>query len=91
MTEIYCIVSGKVQNVAYRVYVQDAAGELELTGYVRNLPDGTVEVVAQGFPDTLKDFVEYLHEGSLMAKVEAVGVEWRSAKKNYDEFSILYE
>lgn len=90
MTEIYCIATGRVQNVAYRVYVQDAAGTLGLTGWVQNLPDGTVAVLAQGMPDILKDFVEYLHEGSLLATVEAVGVEWRSAKKVYDDFSIIY-
>ena len=91
MTEMQCLVTGQVQNVAYRVYVQDSATEIGLTGWVRNLPDGSVEVLAQGLPDQLKDFVEYLHEGSLRAKVEAVAVDWRTAKRVYDEFSILYE
>jgi acylphosphatase len=90
MTEIHCVVSGKVQGVCYRVYVQDAATELELTGLVRNLPDGTVEVVAQGEPDTLKEFVEYLHEGSSLAKVESVAVDWRSSKVTHEEFSVLH-
>ena len=88
---MYCVVSGSVQAVAFRAYTQDAATELGLTGWVRNVPDGTVEVVAQGLPETLKEFVEYLHEGSVMAKVEAVAVDWRSVKTRYDEFSILYE
>lgn len=90
MTEIHCIITGHVQNVRYRDYVQVSATELSITGWVKNLPDGTVEVVAQGFPDVLKDFVEYLHEGSLQAKVEAVSVEWRTAKKIQDDFSILF-
>ncbi len=91
MTEMNCIVTGEVQNVAYRTYVQDSATELNLTGWVKNLPDGSVEVVVQGMPDELKDFVEYLHEGSLRAKVEAVAVDWRTVKTVYDEFSILHE
>lgn len=91
MVEIHCLVSGRVQAVAYRTYVQDAAGELGLVGFVRNLPDGTVEVVAQGEPATLKDFVEYLHEGSLLAKTEAVAVEWQSARQNYEDFSIKHD
>ena len=90
MTEMYCIVNGRVQNVAYRVYVQDAACDLEITGWVKNLPDGNVELVAQGMPDTLKDFVEYLHEGSLLSEVEAVAVDWRTAKVLYDDFSIKH-
>jgi acylphosphatase len=90
MTEIQCIITGKVQNVRYRDYVQTSATELGLTGWVRNMPDGTVAVCAQGLPDTLKAFVEYLHEGSLQAKVEGVSVEWKTARKLFDEFSILF-
>lgn len=90
MTEIYCIVSGLVQNVRYRDYVQVSALSLGVTGWVQNLPDGTVAVCAQGFPDDLKEFVEYLHEGSLQAKVEAVSVDWRTTKKVGDDFSIRY-
>ena len=91
MVEIYCVVTGHVQGVAYRTYVQDSAGKLGLVGYVRNLPDGSVEVVAQGDSTTLKDFVEYLHEGSLMAKVEGVAVEWQSVRKLWEDFSILHQ
>jgi acylphosphatase len=90
MVEIYCVISGQVQGVRYRDYCQVSAGELGLTGWVKNLPDGTVAVCAQGLPDTLKEFVEYLHEGSLSARVEAVSVDWRTANKLYDEFSVLY-
>ena len=91
MIEMYCIVSGKVQNVAFRAYVQDSASELGVIGWVRNLPDGTVELVAQGESDVLKDFVEYLHEGSLNSSVEAVAVDWRTIKRIYDDFSIKYD
>ena len=90
MMEIHCVVTGKVQNVRYRDYVQTSATELKLTGWVRNLPDGTVVVVAQGEPDTLKEFVEYLHEGSLQAQVEGVAVEWRTTKRQDDDFSIKF-
>jgi acylphosphatase len=90
MMEINCIVTGKVQGVRYRDYIQTAATELKLTGWVRNLPDGTVSVVAQGEPDVLKAFVEYLHEGSLQAKIEGVAVEWRTTKRQDDDFSIKF-
>lgn len=90
MTEMRCLISGEVQRVAYRAYAQDSAVELGLVGYVRNLSDGTVEVVAQGAPDLLKEFVEYLHEGSLMSKVESLSVDWKIASRTYEEFSVLH-
>ena len=90
MTELRATVSGAVQGVGFRAYVQDAASALGLVGTVRNCDDGTVVVVAQGQSDVLKDFVEYLHEGSVAARVDSVAVEWGMAELVYDEFSILY-
>lgn len=90
MTEMSCTVIGKVQGVAYRAYVQDAATELGVTGFVKNLQDGTVRVVAQGLPDQLRSLVEYLHEGSLLAQVEGVTVDWQAPRTTYMEFSVLH-
>ncbi len=90
MHEIRCVVSGSVQGVSYRVYVQDSATELELVGWVKNLPDGQVEVLAQGPQDVLKDFVEYLNEGSLRSRVESVSVDWHSVSVTIDDFSIKH-
>lgn len=91
MVEISCVISGKVQGVAYRAYAQDSATELELVGYVRNMSDGSVLVVAQGQSEVLKEFVEYLHEGSLMSEVHGVAVDWGSVGEQYSEFSILHK
>lgn len=88
--EIECKVSGKVQGVGYRDYVATAAAECQVTGYIQNRPDGTVLVCAQGTQPHLKDFIEYLHEGSVMAVTEDVGVTWRSAEQHYDDFSVSY-
>jgi acylphosphatase len=89
MTELYAIVTGQVQGVRYRDFVQVSAGELKLSGFVRNNRDGSVTVVAHGLPDELKLFVEYLYEGSLYAKVEGVAVEWRTARTTFTDFSVL--
>ena len=89
MIRLEATVSGVVQGVRYRVFVQDAATSLELVGSVRNLSDGTVEVIAEGAPDILKEFVEYLHEGSLQAKVASVAIDWQTATRGYEEFSVL--
>lgn len=89
MVEMRCTITGKVQGVRYRDFVQVSAGELRLKGFVRNNSDGTVTVVAQGLPDELKEMVEYLHEGSLLSKVEGVAVEWKTAHATFDDFSVL--
>ncbi len=89
MMEIQCLVTGKVQGVGYRNFIEAAVAELGLVGYVRNNEDGSVSVMAQGEPDTLRQFVEYLHEGSLLSKVDGVSVEWGTAKETYDDFLLL--
>lgn len=89
MVELHATVIGKVQGVRYRDYVQRSAGDLGLVGFVQNKADGSVYVVAQGLPDVLKEFVEFLHEGSLLSKVDGVAVEWRTASRHFHEFSIL--
>jgi acylphosphatase len=88
MVEIECVVTGKVQGVGYRDYVARAAGDCEINGFAANQSDGTVLVVGQGTHAHLKDFIEYLHEGSVMAEVAEVKVTWRDAEKKYDDFSI---
>lgn len=90
MQELYCIVSGKVQGVRFRSYLEESATTLKLCGYVRNLPDGTVEVCVQGDPDTLKEFIEYINEGSLRARVDGVDTMWRNPRTTYYEFSVLH-
>lgn len=90
MIEMQAVVTGKVQGVRYREFVQVSADVLGVVGYVTNSDDGTVLVVAQGWPEVLKEFVEYLHEGSLQAQVEGVAVEWRSINENYEDFSIRH-
>lgn len=90
MIEMRATVFGKVQGVAFRVYAQESATELKLLGYVRNSPDGSVDVVAHGTPEVLKEFVEYLNEGSLMSEVSSVAVEWGTPSKTFNEFSLLH-
>lgn len=66
------IVSGKVQGVFFRASTREQALELGLRGYARNLPEGRVEVLAQGEADALDALERWLQVGPPMAKVEAV-------------------
>ncbi len=66
------IVSGRVQGVGYRNYVEHVAGKLELDGYVRNRRDGGVEVFAIGTPEKLKQLRFALEKGPMLARVTDV-------------------
>jgi acylphosphatase len=62
-------VRGRVQGVGYRYYVMREAGALGVNGFARNLPDGTVEIVAEAADEVLKDFEDRLREGPSFAQV----------------------
>lgn len=66
------LVSGRVQGVGFRYFVQNKAGSLGVTGWARNLDDGRVEVYATGTRDRLDDLAAALHVGPRMAEVRSV-------------------
>lgn len=66
------LVSGRVQGVGFRYATAEKARELGLTGHVRNLPDGRVEVFACGAAVTLQEFREWLDEGPPLARVREI-------------------
>jgi acylphosphatase len=85
------LISGRVQGVCFRAYARDEARRLGLKGWVRNLPDGRVEVLAQGEPDTLKALESFCRKGPPYARVTAVEViEERTAKGELSSFEITY-
>jgi len=68
------VISGRVQGVAFRYYTVDEATALGLSGWVRNLPDGRVELVAEGPRDRVDDLIRWCHRGPPAARVDAVEV-----------------
>ncbi|WP_096439589.1 acylphosphatase [Alteribacter populi] len=72
MKRIQGIVSGKVQGVGFRNFTQQTAAEENMKGWVRNLPDGTVEFEAEGDEKAVETFVKRLKKGQFPAKVEAI-------------------
>ncbi len=88
-SEIYCVVKGRVQGVGYRDFIDRYAKEHNLFGWIRNKEDGSVEMVLQGTPDELKECIEILNQGSLLAKVETLSVDWRTPEKQYTEFRVM--
>lgn len=58
MKRVHLMISGRVQGVGYRMYVRDVASRCQVSGWVRNLPDGRVEAVGEGEPDAVDRFAE---------------------------------
>ena len=69
------IVTGRVQGVSYRYFTQQQARELELTGWVKNLPGGSVEVQVAGDQMVLEQFRRRLMEGPRFASVDGIAEE----------------
>ncbi len=85
------IIHGKVQHVYYRKFVSQALQRLGVQGYVRNLPDGTVEVVARVYDDQYDAVIAVLEEGSPMSEVKKIESEiLEEDDLLYDGFEIRY-
>jgi len=85
------IIFGRVQGVYYRKFVSQAAMKKQIKGFVQNLPDGTVEVIAELIDDDLEDFLELLRKGSLLSHVDEISHELiDDADMVYDGFEIRY-
>ena len=76
--------------VMYRDFARRSARALGITGSARNLPDGAVEVVAQGEEDALRRFTARLERGPFLSRVERVEVYSRVPSERYDDFRIIY-
>ena len=87
--QIHCLVRGRVQGVFFRSSTQREAKRLGLAGWVRNLPDGTVEIVAEGDDDALKELLGWVQRGPTAARVERVDSRWRGYTGEFGEFRIV--
>lgn len=80
---------GKVQGVSLRYYAREKARGLKLKGFVRNEPDGTVYIEAEGEEENLKKFLEWCHKGPDRAYVEKVESVFASDINNFSDFKVL--
>ncbi len=89
--QIHAFVSGRVQGVGFRYFTERQAKSLGLTGEVRNLRDGRVEVVAEGNETILQEFIQILQRGpSAFAHVTSVDVDWLQPSGQYRDFSVSF-
>ena len=80
MPRLHATVHGEVQGVGFRYFVLRRADEVALAGWVRNRPDGTVELVAEGGRPALERFLQLLGRGPGMASVEHIETDWGEAE-----------
>jgi acylphosphatase len=90
LASVQVILYGYVQGVFFRAFASERATQLGLTGYVRNLSRGTVEVNAEGERKQLNQLIGYLKSGPPSAKVEKVVTNWSEYTGRYSRFSIRY-
>jgi len=83
-------VSGRVQGVGYRFFARSEARRHDLVGWVRNDPDGSVSVVAEGPRGGLESFVNSLREGPPGSRVRDISISWEPPDERFTDFRVRY-
>lgn len=86
----HAIFSGKVQGVFFRATTQRKAIDMVLKGWVRNLPNGTVEAVFEGPAERINETIEWLKKKPKYARVTDVQLNWQEFKNEFKDFEIRY-
>jgi acylphosphatase len=89
LKQLQLIVRGRVQGVYFRASTQREAKRLGLGGWVRNRPDGAVEVLAEGEEAAIRELYGWAQKGPGAARVERVDTRWRSFTGEFADFRIL--
>lgn len=90
MKRVRIIVEGKVQGVFFRQSTKEIAYSLGLSGYVRNLENGNVEVEAEGEDANIEKLIEWIKKGPPLAKVTKLNIEYLPVTGDKLDFKILY-
>ena len=83
-------ISGVVQGVGFRYFARKAGASFGLAGSVRNLPDGSVEVVAQGERQAVNGFLSELKVGPQYASIERVDIHWEEPETDLRGFDYAF-
>lgn len=89
MKQCHLFISGFVQGVGFRHLIRSKANELGLRGWVKNVPDGSVEVLLQGDKSSIDEMIRLCRKGPFLSEVEEVKVEWKKLGTIYKSFEIL--
>lgn len=86
----HLIVTGRVQGVYYRAETRDQAEALGLTGWVKNRPDRSVEVVVEGRREDVEKLIGWCRQGPPVAEVTGVSVSWENYTGEFTKFKITF-
>lgn len=86
---IHLVIRGRVQGVYFRAAAQREARRLGVTGWVKNRNDGSVELLAEGDEDAIKELAGWAQRGPSAARVDHVDTRWRGYTGEYFEFEIV--
>jgi acylphosphatase len=84
------LISGLVQGIGFRYFVTSRAEQYPITGYVRNLDTGSVEVVAEGEKQQVYDFLRALRKGPTHAEIMNFQAEWSPPSGEFENFFVKY-
>lgn len=87
---VHVFIKGRVQGVFFRENTRAKAGELGVKGWVRNLPDGRVEMVFEGLKSSVERAVGWTKKGPPLARVDGIDIQWQESKREFDSFEIKY-
>ncbi len=87
---VQIIVQGRVQGVGFRFFVRDLAKSIGVKGWVRNLPDGNVEIHAEGEKEVLFDLIKEVKKGPYLGYVSELTTDWITPENIYDSFNIKF-
>lgn len=90
MERLHAVIRGDVQGVGFRWFVVDAARPLGLRGWVRNRPDGSVELTAEGERAELEALLTAARRGPRSAHVTAVDAQWQDARGDLRTFDLTH-
>lgn len=82
-------VTGRVQGVGFRWHTADKAAQFDIKGYVKNMPDGSVYIEAEGVPENLELFLRWCAEGPANAQVKSVTYD-KYPPEDYPEFIVKH-
>ena len=82
--------SGRVQGVGFRMTAEDLAHQMDVLGWVKNLRDGRVELIAEAEETILERFLKAIQTGSMKNFIRQVDVSWSDATDTFDDFEIRY-
>jgi acylphosphatase len=85
---LHTVIEGRVQGVGFRYFVLNKANQLDITGWVRNTPDGNVEVVAEGHRVELDELLSALRSGPRSAFVSRMKENWDTPNGEFHNFSV---